>query len=67
MCNLKPVLLLNFKSIHVISIMEKYTMSTSEHPRLRASMPTDPVPLYKSNHRPGLNDAGQPPAAYTKK
>lgn len=27
-------------------------------------MPTDPVPLYKSNQRPGLRDAGQPPAAY---
>jgi len=38
-------------------------INTSEHPRLRASIPTEPVPLYKSNHRPGLNAAGQPPAA----
>lgn len=36
---------------------------TSEHPRLSASIPTEPVPLYKSNQRPGLKDAGQPPAA----
>lgn len=35
---------------------------TSEHPRLIASIPTDPVPLYKSNQRPGLKEAGQPPA-----
>lgn len=36
---------------------------TSEHPLLSASIPTEPVPLYKSNQRPGLKDAGQPPAA----
>lgn len=40
---------------------------TSEHPRLIASIPTDPVPLYKSNHLPGRRDVGQPPAAYTAK
>ena len=36
--------------------------TTSEHPRLIASIPTDPEPLYKSNHRPGLSEAGEPPA-----
>lgn len=41
-------------------------VQTSEHPRLNASIPTDPVPLYKSNHRPGLKEAGQPPATYHK-
>lgn len=41
--------------------------NTSEHPLLIASIPTDPVPLYKSNQRPpGLNDAGQPPATWEK-
>lgn len=36
--------------------------TTSEHPRLIASIPTDPVPLYKSSHRPGLSEAGEPQA-----
>jgi len=35
---------------------------TSEHPRLIASIPTAPVPLYKSNQRPGLRETGHPPA-----
>jgi len=39
-------------------------LTTSEHPRLIASIPTDPEPLYKSNHRPGLSEAGEPPADY---
>lgn len=43
--------------------MKQFIKSTSEHPRLIASIPTDPVPLYKSNQRPGLKDAGHPPAA----
>lgn len=46
--------------------MRKVSKNTSEHPRLIASIPTDPVPLYKSNQQPGLKDAGQPPAAYGK-
>lgn len=40
-------------------------IDTSEHPRLSASIPTEPVPLYKSNQRPGLKDAGEPQADFT--
>jgi hypothetical protein len=35
---------------------------TTEHHWLIASIPTDLVPLYKSNHCPGLSETGKPPA-----
>lgn len=45
--------------------MQCKTKQTSEQPLLIASIPTEPVPLYKSNHRPGLSEAGLPPADCT--
>lgn len=43
-------------------MLQKFLDITSEQPRLIASIPTDPVPLYKSNQRPSLKEAGQPAA-----